>query len=116
MRASQVNMAVAQSTKPKSASKSTNNAASKQKAQMHRRSRTGSFQSIFIGYRSLIVLSGRLIPALSHLLISTIYVASLFICFHAPLAHLFIRVSKISIANMNSFGRLLHMQATPEEV
>lgn len=41
MRASQANMAVAQPTKSKSASKATNNAASKQKAQMHRRSRTG---------------------------------------------------------------------------
>lgn len=41
MRASQANMAVAQPTKTKSASKATNNAASKQKAQMHRRSRTG---------------------------------------------------------------------------
>lgn len=41
MRASQVNMAVAQPTKTKSASKATNNANSKQKTQMHRRSRTG---------------------------------------------------------------------------
>jgi C6 transcription factor Pro1 len=41
MRVSQANMAVAQPTKTKSASKATNNAASKQKAQMHRRSRTG---------------------------------------------------------------------------
>jgi hypothetical protein len=41
MRASQANMAVAQPAKTKSASKATNNAASKQKAQMHRRSRTG---------------------------------------------------------------------------
>lgn len=43
MRASQANMAVAQPTKPKSASKATNNAASKQKSQMHRRSRTGCY-------------------------------------------------------------------------
>ncbi|KAI7784050.1 hypothetical protein LA080_010603 [Diaporthe eres] len=36
-------MAVAQPTKTKSASKATNNATSKQKAQMHRRSRTGCY-------------------------------------------------------------------------
>lgn len=41
MRVSQANMAVAQPAKTKSASKATNNATSKQKAQMHRRSRTG---------------------------------------------------------------------------
>lgn len=43
MRASQSNMAVAQATKTKPASKASNNAASKQKSQMHRRSRTGSY-------------------------------------------------------------------------
>lgn len=42
MRTSQVNMAVAQPTKTKSASKASHNANSKQKSQMHRRSRTGS--------------------------------------------------------------------------
>ena len=47
MKASAVNMAVAQPTKPKAASKpssnnnSNNNNANKAKAQMHRRSRTG---------------------------------------------------------------------------
>lgn len=41
MRASQINMAVAQPTKAKSASKSSNNANPKPKTQMHRRSRTG---------------------------------------------------------------------------
>lgn len=43
MRASQVNMAVAQPNKTKSASKASSNAnsTSKQKSQMHRRSRTG---------------------------------------------------------------------------
>lgn len=55
MRASQANMAVAQPTKTKSASKATNNAASKQKAQMHRRSRTGLclFPSCSTSYCSL---------------------------------------------------------------
>lgn len=44
MRTSQVNMAVAQPTKSKSASKAgQNNANTKQKSQMHRRSRTGSY-------------------------------------------------------------------------
>lgn len=43
MRTSQVNMAVAQPTKTKSASKASQNANSKQKSQMHRRSRTGSY-------------------------------------------------------------------------
>lgn len=42
MRASQVNMAVAQPAKAKPAPKTATNAASKQKTQMHRRSRTGS--------------------------------------------------------------------------
>ena len=41
MRAPQVNMAVATSTKSKPASKASSNATSKQKTQMHRRSRTG---------------------------------------------------------------------------
>lgn len=48
MRAPQVNMAVATSTKSKPASKASSNAASKQKTQMHRRSRTGL--SAFFGY------------------------------------------------------------------
>lgn len=43
MRAPQVNMAVATSTKSKPASKASSNAASKQKTQMHRRSRTGCY-------------------------------------------------------------------------
>lgn len=56
MRASQANMAVAQPTKTKSASKATNNASSKQKAQMHRRSRTGLCRFPHVLYSSLLVL------------------------------------------------------------
>lgn len=41
MRTSQVNMAVAQPTKTKSAPKAAHNAAANKKSQMHRRSRTG---------------------------------------------------------------------------
>lgn len=43
MRTSQVNMAVAQPAKSKPASKAGHNANTKQKSQMHRRSRTGSY-------------------------------------------------------------------------
>ncbi|KAI0600825.1 fungal-specific transcription factor domain-containing protein [Biscogniauxia sp. FL1348] len=43
MRAATVNMAVAQPTKPKAASKPANNANPKAKTQMHRRSRTGCY-------------------------------------------------------------------------
>lgn len=56
MRASQANMAVAQPTKTKSASKATNNATSKQKAQMHRRSRTGLCRFPRVLYHSLLAL------------------------------------------------------------
>lgn len=46
MRAANVNMAVAQPTKSKAASKQSNNANPKAKSQMHRRSRTGWYSHI----------------------------------------------------------------------
>lgn len=79
MRTSQANMAVAQPTKTKSASKATHNAAAKQKSQMHRRSRTGLW--IFILFCVALLVSLHAIPSYSTSTVGLVWFLCVFFFF-----------------------------------